>query len=77
MAVIRLPASVSDTLLHAKDSDSTERVMLPITRYKNVLNGPSVVDNPYSVKGAPFLLYQVAEEELPLEEVRQLVSGLV
>ena len=73
----KMPASLSDTLLHQKDSDLTERVILPITRYGNVLNAPKVVNNPFSVKGAPYLLYATDSETLSTEEIRKLCGGIV
>lgn len=73
----RIPSSVSDTLLHEKETDDTERVILPITRYKNVLNSPNVVKSPSAIKGAPFLLYQEGFEELSVEDIRRLTSGLI
>ena len=73
----KIPASVSDTLLHEKDSDRTERIILPITRYKNVLNAPSVVSNVNSVKGAPFVLYTTETETLSTAELRKLIDGIL
>lgn len=73
----KIPASVSDTLLHEKDSDRTERVILPITRYKNVLNAPTVVTNPSSVKGAPFVIYTTGEETLNTAQIRKLTEGIL
>ena len=72
-----LPASVTDTLLHEKDSDRTERVILPITRYKNVLSAPQVVTNGNSVKGAPFVLLATDTEKLSTSELRKLAGGIV
>ena len=72
-----LPTSVSDTLLHEKDSDRTERVILPITRYKNVLNAPQVVTNGNAVKGAPFVLLVTETETLSTSELRKLAGGIV
>lgn len=73
----KIPASVSDTLLHEKSSDKTERVILPITRYNNVLNAPKVVTNVDSVKGAPFVLYATESETLSTVEIRKLVNGIL
>ena len=73
----KLPASVSDILLHDKNSDNTEKVILPITRYDNVLNAPNLVTNSNAVKGAPFLIYSTDTETLSTSEIRKLVNGLV
>ena len=73
----KIPASVSDILLHDKDSDNTEKVILPITRYDNVLNAPKVVTNCNAVAGAPFVLYSTESESLSTSDIRKLVSGVV
>jgi len=73
----KLPASVSDVLLHDKNSDRTERVILPITRYENVLNAPGVVNNGNSLKGAPFLLLKTGTDTLSTEDLRRLVGDIV
>lgn len=70
----KIPASISDTLLHHKDTDQTEKVILPITRYNNVLNAPKVVSSVTSVKGAPFVLFISDSEELSTEELRKLTG---
>ena len=41
----KIPASVSDVLLHNRDTDRTETVILPITRYNNVMNAPKVISD--------------------------------
>ena len=73
----KIPASVADTLLHEKNSDLTERVVLPITRYRNVLNSPNVVSNVNSIKGAPFVLYENDTEILSASELRKLADGII
>lgn len=73
----KIPSSVSDNLLHVKDTDGTEKVILPVTRYKNVMNAPKIVNNPYSTEGAPFSLYITGEEQLDVEELRRLINGLL
>ena len=73
MGVITTP--IYDTLLHDKDSDKTERIILPITRYDNVLNAPRVIDNIDTANGAPFLLLATDIEMLSSEEINELISG--
>lgn len=75
--VNKIPASVSDVLLHQRDTDRTERVMLPVTRYKNILNAPSVVSNIHEVKGAPFVLFETEEEILSISELRKLSNDII
>ena len=45
----KLPKTVADTLLHVKDTNMTEKIMLPITRYRNVLNAPGVIKTPTDI----------------------------
>lgn len=73
----KIPASVSDVLLHDKNTDRTERVIMPITRYKNVLNAPALVTSAQSLKGAPFLLLQTGTDTLSTAELRKLVGDIV
>lgn len=73
----KIPTSVSDTLLHVKDTDGTEKTVLPVTRYKNVMNAPKIIANPYSAEGAPYALYTTDSEELDVAEIRKLVNGLL
>lgn len=73
----KIPASVSDVLLHDKNTDRTERVIMPITRYKNVLNAPALVKSAQSLKGAPFLLLQTGTETLSTADLRNLVGDIV
>lgn len=73
----KIPASVSDVLMHQKNTDRTEKVILPITRYKNVLNAPNVVNTTSDVKGAPFIFLATGEEELSIAEIRKLSAEII
>lgn len=73
----KIPASVSDTLLHIKETDRTERVILPITRYENVLSAPTVVTDVDEVYGAPFLILETGEEKVSAETIRTLCGRIV
>ena len=72
-----IPASVSDVLLHEKNSDRTEKVIMPVTRYKNVLNAPTVVSSTGAVAGAPFILLCTDKETLTISELRKLSSDII
>ena len=72
----KIPMTVSDTLLHIKDSDTTENVILPITRYDNVMNSPRVVTDGDNI-GAPFVLLKTDEEAISIETLRKLCGGIV
>lgn len=69
--------SASDYLLHGKDSDRTERIILPITRYGNILSAPSVVTEDIEVSGAPFHLLKQRTVKLTAEEIRDLCGDIV
>ena len=72
-----IPAAVSDVLLHEKDTDRTEKVVMPITRYKNVLNAPNIVTTANDVKGAPFVLLETDTETLSIEQIRALSGNII
>lgn len=72
----KIPMTVSDSLLHIKDSDTTEKVILPITRYSNVMNSPRVVTDGDNI-GAPFVLLKTEEEYISIETLRSLCGGII
>lgn len=72
----KIPMTVSDSLLHIKNSDTTENVILPITRYDNVMNSPRVVTDGDNI-GAPFVLLKTGEETISIETLRKLCGGIV
>lgn len=72
-----MPESVSDVLLHNRDSDRTETVILPITRYNNVMNAPQVVDDITTTNGAPFTLLATETVVLDTDELRELIPDLI
>lgn len=77
MAYDSIPSSVSDVLMHGKDSDRTERIMLPFTRYKNVFSGPTVVTENLETKGAPFHILETETEILDETEIRKLCGRII
>ena len=72
--MIKIPKSIADVLLHVKTSDLTERVIMPVTRYDNVLCAPRVE---IEREGAPFNLLQVDTEELSEEEIRKICGRII
>ena len=66
----------SDVLLHAKDSDRSERVIFPITRYDNILSSPKMVSDVETSYGAPFLLLQTDEVEIDEDELYNLCGAI-
>lgn len=81
MATQKIPASAVDTFLHFRnDEDSeggNERIILPITRYANILNAPKVVKDPYDSPGAPFVFLQTGSENLNHEEIMVLSPNMI
>lgn len=73
----KIPVSVSDILLHAMVSEDKERIILPITRYNNVMNAPCVVKDSRSVMGAPFALLETDTEVLTTEQIRALSADII
>ena len=74
-----VPSEVSDTLLHLKEESNngtiTDNVVLPYTRYDNVLNRPRVVYDTSSMNnGAPFNLLALQEEEMTEAEINELYN---
>lgn len=72
-----IPSSVTDVLLHSKDTDRTERVIMPITRYANVLSAPNIVEDVDEVPGAPFHLLATETELLSTSDIRKLCGRVV
>lgn len=73
----KLPKTVADTLLHVKDTDLTEKIMMPITRYRNVLNAPNVIKNPTDVSGAPFVLLEQSSEIVSTDKIRKMCGAII
>lgn len=70
-----LPTSVQDVIMHTKTDNQTEEIVLPVTRYDNVLNAPHLVETSEAHPGAPFHLLETDEEELDISEIRLFVGG--
>ena len=73
----KLPKTVADTLLHVKDTDLTEKIMMPITRYRNILNAPNVIKNPTDVSGAPFVLLEQSSEIISVDKIRKMCGNII
>lgn len=72
-----IPASTSDVLLHLKDSDRTERVILPFTRYANIMSAPNVVTDGDEIYGAPFHLLHTKTEVVSADYIRRLCGRIL
>ena len=73
----QVPMAASDVLLHQKDTDRTERIALPFTRYANVFNAPRVVNDVDDIAGAPFFLLETDKETLSDTEIRRICGDIL
>ena len=73
----KLPKTVAETLRHVKDTDLTEKIMMPITRYRNILNAPNVIKNPTDVSGAPFVLLEQSSEIISVDKIRKMCGSII
>lgn len=71
-----VPQRLTDVFLHDRDSDRTESIIFPITRYRNVLNAPNIVERIDECPGAPFLLCKTGTVELTEEKIKKLCPSL-
>lgn len=72
-----IPDTVTDVMMHGHDSDKTERIIFPISRYGNILNAPTVTGEDIVTYGAPFHLLEHDEVELTEGEIRRLCGRIV
>ena len=72
-----LPRAVSDVIMHTKTDTQEEVVVLPVTRYDNVMNSPHVIETAEAHPGAPFHLFITGEEEMTSSEIRKFGNGIM
>ena len=65
---------VSGTLLHAKDTDTTERIILPITGYDCLIDAPYIGANKTIHPRAPFLFLITGEETIEDAELEKILK---
>lgn len=73
---IRIPKTATDVVMHSKDNNGEERLVLPVTRYKNILNAPRMVTDLDITITSPFVIYAESAEELSTDEIKELISGI-
>jgi hypothetical protein len=73
---IRIPKTATDVIMHSKDNNGEERLVLPVTRYKNILNAPRMVTDLDTTITSPFVIYAESAEELSTDEIKELISGI-
>lgn len=71
------PSSIADVIMHTKTSEEEDVITLPVTRYANVMNSPTVVTHPSERPGAPFHLYAQESELLDDSEINALCGPIV
>ena len=73
-----LPIEVSNVLLHVKENEgSTEAIVLPYTRYGNVMNRPNVVTEGNTYTGAPFHLLVTDVEEVDDNVIKRYCGDII
>lgn len=70
-------AGAADAILHVKVSDQEERLMFPTTRYANVINRPTVVNDTTKLYGAPFGFYKTDTEYISRSILRSLIGPIL
>lgn len=69
--------NASDVLLHSKDSDKTERIIFPITRYQNIIGMPTIISSDKTIvdsNGASFLLLQTDTVSIDEDELNAITN---
>ena len=72
-----LPDSVQDAIMHVKTEKEAKEIVLPDTRYDNILNAPHIVETAEAHPGAPFHILVTDEEELDISEIRRIAGGIL
>ena len=65
----------SDVILHAKESDKSERIVFPVTRYENIMSSPKMIADISTANDAPFLLLQESSVEIDEVELHNLCGA--
>lgn len=66
--------AIMDHLIHDKLSSGEEVILLPITRYDNILGSPKVVTDLNEFIAAPFFLYVKDEVEMDAETLGLMIG---
>ena len=77
MANKNIPPVSADTILHGKDTDLTERLIFPVTRYSNIINAPQIFDDIRYIYNAPFGYLQSGSEELTYEQIQDFCGPII
>lgn len=72
-----ITSPMTDILLHQKDATGSEIIAFPISRYATLLGSPKVITNVNHAYGAPFVLLEMEEFDVPLAEVRSLCGPIL
>lgn len=66
--------NVADHLIHGKSDNGEEVILLPYTRYDNVMGAPRVVSTYDDYIPAPFFFLKTDEVDLTADEINTLVG---
>lgn len=66
-----------DILMHLKDTDKSEKIVLPVTRYENVTNAPNLITNGEQHPGAPFHLLATSSEKVSIADLRKMCGSII
>lgn len=72
-----IPSVSADAILHSKDTDLTERLVFPVTRYSNILNAPNLISDRRDLYDAPFTLLITEKESLTHEQIREFCGSII
>ena len=73
----KIPKVVNNTLLHVKDENDKEQIILPFTRYDNVMGRPRISQSTSNLGGSPFSLLHTSTVTMSAEKLRSLVGDIV
>lgn len=73
----QVPEISADVILHEKDTDMTERLIFPVTRYHNILNAPGIVRSRNDLVDAPFTFMTLESEELTYEQIFEFCGAII
>lgn len=72
-----ISSPMTDVLMHQKDATGAEVIAFPISRYATLIGAPKVIKNVEHAYGAPYVLLEMEEIDIPIEEVRTLCGPII
>lgn len=65
---------VSGTVLHQKDTDTTERIIFPVTAYECIVSAPKITNKRDDHPRAPFIFLTTGSETMTEEQITELLN---